>query len=254
MNKRGIILVEVIIIITLLAVIVSGVTIYIAETLRFDVVTIQQDKALYAAQAGVMRSIVDYELNGSITAVTDAQIEGDLYYTTGGAGMFFLADASSPDILANRFLRGISMTNLSSTDDLTITHMQVSWTPDSGENLIGIDFGRATVEWSGTAASGTNLDMIDYTIAAGDTENDIWLDWEVGSDITAMTISALLTFSDGSTLEIVLLDEGSGSSNAITITSTGIVVAADTWRRTLEAAYDVGTSEIISWDESQDHL
>ena len=146
------------------------------------------------------------------------------------------------------------MANVSSTDDLTITQMQVNWTPDSGENLTMINFGGATAEWSGTAASGTNIDMTDFTIPAGQTENDIRLDWEVGSDITAMTITAVLTFSDGSTLETVLLNQGGGGSNAITITSTGKVVAADTWRRTLKAAYDVGTSEIISWDESQEHL
>ena len=146
------------------------------------------------------------------------------------------------------------MTNLNSVDSVTITHMQVSWTPDGGENLTGIDLGRAAAEWTGTASSGTNIDMTDYTIGPGVTENDVWLDWEVGTDITTMTISAVLTFSDSSTLEIVLLNAGQGSSNAIVITSTGKAATPDTWQRTLKASYDIGTSEIVSWEESQEHL
>ena len=254
MRKRSIVLIEVIIIIVLLAIVVLGIATYISEALNFNVTSINQQKAIYAAQAGVMKAIVDYETNGSITAAVDAQIADNLYYSIGGAGMFFLADCSSPSIVAGRKLKNINMTNLSSTDAVTITHMQVSWTPDGGENLTEIDLGRATAEWSGSASSGTNLDMTDYTIGAGVTENDVWLDWEVGSDISAMTISAVLTFSDASTLEIVLLEAGQGSSNAIVITSTGKVVSPYTWRRTLKAGYDVGTSGIISWEESQDHI
>jgi len=254
MRKRSIVLIELIIIIVLLAIITLGITTYISEALNFNATSINQQKAIYAAQAGVMKAIVDYETNGSITAATDAQIADNLYYSIGGAGMFFLADCSNPSIIANRKLKDISMTNLSSTEDVIITHMQVSWTPDSGENLTSIDLGRTTVEWSGTAQSGTNVDMTDYTIPAGTTENDVWLDWEVGSDISAMTISAILTFSDASTLEIVLLNAGQGSSNAVIITSTGKAVSPYVWRRTLKAGYDVGTSEIISWEESQEHI
>lgn len=255
MNKKSILLMEVVMIIVLLSFVALGISAYLFNALGLDVSNANQDKALYAAQAGVMSAIVDYVNNGSITAETDIELEPGVFYSTGGAGMFFLADASNPSVIANRKLKNIHMTNLSSTDDITITHMEVSWIPDGGENLISIDLGRATAEWTGTAQSGTNIDMTDYTIPAGVTENDVWLDWEVGSDITSMTISVILTFSDGSKLEIVLLDEGLGAASAIVITSTGKVVEmSDTWKRTLKAAYDTGTSEIISWEESEDHL
>jgi len=254
MNNKGIALIAVIFIIVLLAIVALGIVTYITEILNYNIAFVDQEKALYAAQAGVMSAIVDYVNNGSITAETDVNVTGNLYYSTGGSGMFFLADSSSPTIIAGRKLKDVSMTNLNSVDDVTITHMEVSWTPDGGENLISIDLGRATVEWTGTAPSGTNIDMIDFTIPAGTTENDVWLDWDVGSDITSMTISAILTFSDGSTVEILLLDAGMASDNAITITSTGRVVGTKTWRRTLKVGYDIGTSEIVSWEESQDHL
>jgi len=254
MNKKSIVLIEVIIFVVLISIIASSIAIYIRTALDFNIAAINQQKALFAAQAGVMKAIVDYRNDGSIIAETDTQITENIYYSTGGAGMFFIADCSNPSIIASRKIKDVTMTNTNSTEDLTITHMQVSWTPDGGENLISIDLGRATAEWSGSVPSGTNLDMTDYTIPAATTENDVWLDWNVGSDITAMTISAILTFSDESTLEIVLLNSGLGSNNAMVITSTGKVVAADTWRRTLKVNYDVGASEIISWEESQDHL
>ena len=254
MNEKGIVLIVLVIIIVLLAIVALGIATYITEALNFNIANIDQEKALYAAQAGVMSAIVDYVNNGSITAETDIQIADDTYYSTGGAGMFFLADCSSPRIIASRKIKDISMTNLNSTDAVTITHMQVSWTPDEGENFTSIDLGRATVEWTGSVPSGTNVDMTDYTIGAGISENDVWLDWETGSDMSLKTISAVLTFSDGSTLEIVLLDEGQGSDNAIVITSTAKAVGSYTWKRTIRAGYDVGTNEITSWEESLDHL
>jgi len=253
-NNKAVTLIGVIIMIVFLSIVALGIVVYISEGLKFNTARINQEKALYAAQAGIMKAVVDYVNNGSMSAETDTQITDNIYYSIGGAGMFFLADCSNPMIVAVRKLINITMTNVNAVEDVTITHMQVSWTPDGAENLISIDLGRGVAEWSGTAQSGTNVDMIDYTIGAGTTENDVWLDWELGSDITSMTITAVLTMSDGSTVEIMLLDEGLGSSNAVVITSTGKVVTSDTWKRTLKANYDVGTSKIISWEESQGHL
>ncbi|MFC1674546.1 hypothetical protein ACFL1K_01435 [Candidatus Omnitrophota bacterium] len=253
-SNRGIVLIALIMVIVLLAIVAFGIVFYISEGLRFNVMNLGRDQAFYAAQAGLMQAIVDYANNGSITEAADVSLADNLSFSIGGSGMFFLADCSNPRIIAGRKLKDISMTNLNSADDITITHMEVSWTPDGGENLTSIDLGRGVVEWTGSASSGTNIDMSDFTIPAGVTENDVWLDWEIGSNILPMTISAMITFSDNSGVEIMLLDEGAGSVNAIIITSTGEAVTPFTYIRTLKAGYDVGTNEIISWEESQDHL
>jgi len=253
-QNKAVALIAVVIIITLSSIIALGIVTYITNILSLNLATIDQGKAFYAAQAGIMSAIVDYQNNGSITAETDIQMSNDTYYSTGGAGMFFLADATNPSIVANRKLKDTPMTNLNSVDDATITHMQVSWDPDGGENLSGIDLGRATAEWTGLAPSGTNIDIIDFTIPAGTTENDVWLDWELGTDISSMTIIVVLTFSDESTVEIVLLNAGQAGDNAIVLTSTGKVTTAHTWKRTIKASYDPAVNEIISWEESQDHL
>jgi len=254
MSNRGQILIPTVILIIVVTIIILGVIMFLSEMTRLTLARGHLARAVYAAQAGVYKAIVDYKNNGSITAETDTEIADNLYYSISGSSMFFIADCSSPSIIASRKLNDISMSNVNSADSLTITHMQVSWTPDGGEDIISIDLGRATAEWTGTAQSGTNIDIIDFTIPASTTENDVWLDWAVGSDITSMTITAVLTFSDGSTVDITLLDDGLGSSNAIFINSTGKVTARETWRRTITAGYDVGTDEIISWRESMSHL
>jgi len=253
LRHKGFALIAVIMIVVLMAIVALGIAVYVSQSFNYNIASIDQQRAFYAAQAGVMAAIADYEDDGLVTAQTDAQIASGTYYSFGGASTFFIADCSSPRIIASRKIKDISMTNVGASS-LTITHMQVSWTPDGGENLISIDFGRGAAEWSGTASSGTNIDITDYTIPASTTENDVWLDWAVGSDITSMTISAVITFSDGSTVEIMLLNAGSGSDNAMMITSTGKVETNYTWQRTLKAGYDIGTGEIISWEESQDHL
>ena len=254
MSNRGQILIPTVILIIVVTIIISGVIMFLSEMTRLTLARAHLTKAVYAAQAGVYAAIVDYTNNGFITAETDTEIADNLYYSISGSSMFFLTDCSNPSIIASRKLKNISMTNVNSVDSLTITHMQVSWTPDGGEDIISIDLGHATAEWTGTAQSGTNIDIIDFTIPASTTENDIWLDWAVGSDITSMTVTAVLTFSDASTVDITLLDNGLGSSNAMMITATGKVTARETWKRTIIAGYDVGTDEIISWRESTSHL
>lgn len=268
MNNKGITLVGVIVIVVLLAIVAFGIVSYISEGLRYNIMNINREKALYAAQAGIMSAIAEYVNNGTISEETDTQLTSDTSYSIGGSGMFFLADCSTPRIVADRKIKDISMTNLHPTDDITITHMEVSWTPDGGEHLISIDLGRGTVEWSDPTGvlSGTNIDMADFTIPANSTEPDVWLDWEQGSSISPMTITAALTFSDSSTLEIMLLNAGAATVNAIIITSTGKVASNKIWKRTLKVGYDVGEvdpdvhadglgdEEIISWEESQDHF
>jgi len=254
-NKRGIALMTVIIIVVFFGIASFGITTFIVESLRLNVANIEQEKAIYAAQAGIMHAIVDYVNNGSITEVSDVSIADDATFSIGGAGMFFLANCTNARVIAGRKLKDTTMTNLNSVDAVTITHMEVSWTPDGGENLISIDLGRGTVEWTGSSPSGTNIDMTDFTIGAGATENDVWLDWETGSDITDMTITAILTFSDLSVVEILLLNAGTVGPNAMIITSTGeVTVTGYTCKRTLEAGYDVGSSEIVSWEETEEHL
>ena len=254
MRQKGLALILVIILIVVAGIIILGTSFFIREQMMLGLVRVYETEALGAAAAGIFSAIAEYQNDGNMNEYTDVSLGGNKSYSVGGSGMFFLADCSNPTIIADRKIKDVSMTNLNSTEDVTITHMQVSWAPDGGENIISIDLGRGTVEWSGSEPSGTNIDMADYTIPADSTENDVWLDWETGSHISSMTITAIITFSDDSTVEVTFLNAGSAGNNASIITSTGKVESNVTWKRTLKVGYDVSSNEIVSWEESLDHL
>ncbi|NQT90189.1 MAG: hypothetical protein HQ558_02945, partial [Candidatus Omnitrophica bacterium] len=150
MSNRGVALMMVIILMAVAGVIIGTTTIFLSQQVMLNLVRKNQTKAIEAAAAGVFAAIVDYENNGSITEVTDVSLGDNIYYSLGGAGMFFLADCSSTTIIADRKIKNVASTNVNNADPVTITHMQVSWDPDEGENLISIDFARGVVEWSGT--------------------------------------------------------------------------------------------------------
>ena len=254
MNKKGIILVEVIIVITLLAVIVSGITVYIGETLRFDVVTIQQDKALYAAQAGVMRAIVDYQDGGVWDSAQNVNLGDNVYYHVGEDGNFLVVDASNSQISGGgRHLRRIPIQNINASTSITITDMVVSWT--FGGDISKVKLGGSTV-WDDSASSPATLDITDFAISSGAAHagnND--QKWEFDNAVSGDVVVTFI-FSDASSYETLLLDQGSTVNNQFSITATGEVRNGSTVevRKTLVATYDVGEDEITSWEESNDHI
>ncbi len=254
MNKRGIILVEVIIIITLLAIIVSGITVYIAQTLRFDVVSIQQDKALYAAQAGVMRAIVDYQDGGMWDSAQDVSLDGNVYYQLGEDANFLVVDASNSQISGGgSHLRRIPIQNINASNSITITDMVVSWT--FGGDIDRVRLGGASV-WNDQESSPATLDITDFTITSGTSyTGNNQQRWQFDDDISGDIVVTFI-FSDGSSYEVLLLDEGSTVDNEFSIKATGEVRNGSTVeaRRTLIATYDVVQGEITSWEESTDHI
>ena len=254
MNKKGIILVEVIIVITLLAIIVSGITVYIGETLRFDVVSIQQDKALYAAQAGVMRAIVDYQDGGIWDSAQDVNLSDNVYYHVGEDANFLVVDTSNSQISGGGDrLRRIPIQNINASSSITITDMTVSWT--FGGDIERVRLGGSSV-WNDQSISPATLEIADFTITSGTSHtgnND--QRWQFENSISGDVIVTFI-FSDGSSYEVMLLDNGSAVNNEFSIKATGEVRNGSTVeaRRTLVATYDVGEDEITSWEESTSHI
>ena len=87
-NKgQGLILV--VILIAIATILITSTSFFLSEILSQHRAEDNKVKSIYAARAGIMAAIVDYENNGSITEVTDVQISGNIYYSLGGSGMFF---------------------------------------------------------------------------------------------------------------------------------------------------------------------
>lgn len=252
MNKRGIVLIEIVIIIVLLAIIALGIVSYISEGLRFNIANINQQKALYMAQAGIMRSIVDYRDNGLWSSVQNVDMRNESYYHLGRNANFLWVDASNPQISTKK-LKRIPIQNINSTSPITITNMVVSWT--FGGTIKKVTLGGSSV-WSGNTGSPASLNITDFEIASGTsyTGSDQQI-WEFSRNVTGDVIVTFI-FSDGSSYKTYILKSGTGANKEFSITATGEVRngANVVGRRTLVATYDTGTNKITSWEESQNHI
>jgi len=253
MNKKGIVLIGVIIIIVALSIVALGITIYISEALRANVGNINQTKALYMAQTGIMRAIVDYRDGGSWNPAQNVNVEGGFYYHLGKNANFLLVDASAPKISGKKLIK-IPIQNINASSSITITDMIVSW--GFGGSLVGVKLGN-TLVWSGTASSPASLNVTDLTIASGTSYsgyND--QEWEFSTASIIGDVVCTFILSDGSQIKSYLIKNDLSGSKEFSITATGEVRSgtAVQARRTLNATYDIGTSKITSWQESQNHI
>jgi len=254
MKNNGFVLIGLIIIIVLLSIVVLGITTYISEALLLNVSDINQEKAIYSAQAGVMRAIVDYVDGGSWDSAQNVNVIGEFYYHLGQDSNFLAIDASNPETSGgDKHLRKIPIENINASDDIIITDMIVSWT--FGGNITKVKLDNTEV-WSGTATTPASIDVTDFTLTPGAVysgNND--QKWEFQNAISGDVVVTFI-FGDGSQRKAILLDNDSGADNEFSITATGEVRngANVEARRTIEATYDVGTSEITSWEESQIHI
>jgi len=256
MNNKGIVLIVIVIVIALLGIVAVGVTSYITEALQFNVMNINQEKALYMAQAGIMAAIVDYSDDGAWSPAQNINVTGEFYYHVGEDQdvNFLIVDASNPETSGGgKHLRKIPIHNIHSADSITITDMVVSWT--FGGNITKVKLDGTTV-WDSTAASPASLNITDFSIASGVSHtgnND--QKWEFSQAISGDVIVTFI-FSDGSQRKVYLLDDDLGVDNDFSITATGEIRSGATIeaRRTLIATYDVGTSELTSWEESLNHI
>lgn len=257
MNNRSIILVEMIIIMVLLAIVAFGITSYIAESLEFSLTNINQEKALYMAQAGVMRAIVDFRDGGLWSSVQNNNEAGDeFYYHLGKNANFLCVNAATPQ-LSGKQLKRIAIKNIHATSAITITNIIVSWT--FGGNITKVTLGSNTV-WTGTASSPASLDISDFIIAAGvyyASNNDQI--WEFSGNVPSVAstdVVVTFVFSDGSSYKAYIFKDGKGADKEFSITSTGEIRrgAAIAARRTLVATYDNGTNKFTSWEETQSHI
>jgi len=252
-NKRGFSLIALIMVLVLLGIVVGGITAYITEALFYSVSNLNNAKALYMAQAGIMKALAVYKNTGSFTTERNVNVSGEFYYHAGTSAGFLSVNASSP-VISTKQLRNIFIKNLNSVASITITSMVVEWT--FGGTISDVKLGNIFV-WAGSASSPATLTLSpSLTLAPGDSytsQNDqIWR----FSNALSGDVLCTFNFSDGTSRTCYLMRNGGGANNEFPVKATGesrsgaTVVA----RRTLIATYDIGTGKITSWQESQDHI
>jgi len=256
MKRKGFTLIGVLVVVVLMSVVALGIVVYIFEDLRLSISNINQEKALYMAQAAIMLAIVDYEDGTLWDSAQNVNPTGEFYYHLGRDANFLQVDASAPSISAGT-LDTIPIKNVNASASITITQMIVEW--DFGGNITEVTLGGTSV-WSGTATTGQTLDITDFVITSGTAYTTATDQAWTFANSASGDIVVTFIFSDSSTYKLYLTKDSSGitvsGNHEFSITATGEIRSGANVeaRRTLVATYDDGTNEITSWQETQNHI
>jgi len=265
MRKKGIVLIEIIMIIVLLTVVIVGITSYIMESLRYNVSMMNSDKALYMAQAGVMSVISDYQIDNIVTAPlysVNVNSPSEFYYSIESNSNFLIIDGSL--CKANgRVINHWPLQNISSTTPVVLDHVTITW--DFPANLMSMKLGNQFIFKNGSLSSPALINNINgysgtipLTIPAGTSylgPNDQYMHFDANIP-AGITVSVVFNFSDGTAYSKTLVKSGNTTNSEFTIKATGKILAgiAPIRRRTLLVTYDIGTQKITSWQETQSHI
>lgn len=254
MDKKGFALIAIIILILFVGFAVGGVTTFIVQRLA-QVDTTQRDmRCRYNAQAGIQYAVYQYRANSAnfsgainIDANNSFKIS-----TTGSAASSFIIDATN-SILASssRNLQGITLTNSSASNPVTIDRMIVTWTGTS-RTLQNVRINNANVWNTNVSSSPADLNITDTVIAAGATASLTRIRWN--SSMAGRTITLQFVFSDGSTSGICTVYPApvsvcsGGASATLTIQSTGRTAGSGMYR-TVQATYNTSSGNISDYKE-----
>lgn len=256
MDKKGIALIAVIMLITFISVAVLGTSAFIAQ--RLIGVNVQQRdmRCRYNAQAGLNYAIYQYRNSGTLYSGNDIAIDPLNSFsvsTAGSAASSLTVDATGSTLASsNRNLVGITLANSSSASAITIDRMIVTWT-GSSRTLQNIRINNSNVWNTNVSSSPADLDITDTAIAVGDTANLTRVRWN--SSMTGRTITLQFVFTDGSTSNACTVYPAPGSacsggaSTTLTITSMGKTSGSGMYR-SVQATYTVATGNISNYSET----
>lgn len=228
-----------------------------------------------APESRVVTTAGAYATNGTNSIARD---------WAGVAAVFYQgARWRTPPATANRQLTGWRLTNIhtTATSTITIDRMKVSWTGGGAAQLREVRLNNVSV-WTGTAASGTTIDVTNTALAgnrAAWSGINTYLQWDNGGPADPVTVSVQFIFAGDSattedrTHEVRMWDgcqtaancDGLGTpfglpkERTYTVTASGQInqttdnyfKVLKTVRATVSQAPGAGnnTLEIIDWDE-----
>ena len=257
-RSKGFALIITIVLILVIATIILGLVSFIANSAYLIMGRVARETAISAAQAGVYWMIADYVTNNSVSKVTlDSYLIPKLdSYKVGTDANLLLVDADFPTGILTTSLASIGLANIGASD-VTISRVIVEW--DFGDKITAVSLGGEpgpNYSWIGSRSSPADIILNkSYEIDAGASyTNNFFIFHNVipRDSIISVTFYCL---DDSSSRKALLYNAGRSGNKEFSITSTGKVVSGRfTWRRTIEATYDVGTSRITSWNETEKHL
>jgi len=254
MNRKGMALVAIIILVIFVGLAVGGVTTFIAQRL-IQVDTQQRDmRCRYNAQAGLHYALYQYRNTGtpfSGTVTIDSNNSARVSTAGGGgagAASGLVIDARTSSLASgNRNLVGITLSN-SSASAITIDRMIITWT--GNRTLQNIVINGITV-WSGNiATSPANVNIANFTLSAGTSYPLTRIRWSGSMNGRTMTLQCVMT--DATTTSVCTVYPPPASvcqtSSSLTIQSTGRTAGSGMYR-TVQAAYNTSTGNVSDYEE-----
>lgn len=226
--RSGWLLVGLIVVISAVILALVGITFYLTEHLRTTSLRQNQTRAIYLAQAGVMRELYDYRRGQEISlgeqTVTAGPLPGtaddDVFNLSGPDADFLLVNmrsnvdfenslycpSSGPGRVSRQRIRQWSVRNVlaSGESSLTVVEMRINWSPyppADNEGILRIDLNGTSATWTDgctAAARNSDIDIPDRTLTPGQRwgNNQIWFTVTSGMDAKDW-IDVTFILSDG---------------------------------------------------------
>lgn len=249
-NKRGIALVALVMMLVFVSLMVSGVTIFIVQRLLEFNIKEGSTRAIYLAQAGINQAIYNFRFHdlaaNGYFSLGQTNIDADQYFVIGAtAGDLLMLNTSAADLSSNgRQLLNLTIQNAANSKTITINRMIITWNNSQRLRRIEIN-GRAV--WTGARRSPANVNVNpNFTL---NTTPSIYPIDQIGfsGNMRNATITVQFVMSDGSTTQARVAYPASDNYN-FTVKATGRVSGHNLYR-TMQAEYNALTSRIVQYSE-----
>ncbi len=263
MDKKGIALAAVILLITFVAVAVLGATSFIAQRLVGVEVKQRDMRCRYNAQAGLHYAIYQYRNSGTPYSGNNIAIDASNSFSVssvaggGGGGAASLlqinATGSSLGGSGSRDILGITLTNTSPSSSIRLDYFTISVTGGS-KTLDQMRINGSDV-WTTNTSIGTTpvtLNMNNVTIPASTTRALNFIRWTSGMSGRIVTLSFIM--SDATTTSVCTVYPAPPSvcttgGGTLTITSMGKTAGSGLYH-TVQATYTTATGNISNYTET----
>jgi len=276
-SQRGFGLIILVMLIAVSAILIASTTLMMKNAVAQIQLQIDQTKAYYLAQSGVMRAIHNWFISSATDtsrryAELNTTITGNQIFKTGSQANFAYFSFNSADWqTSNTILRAWNIRNIHSTNSITVKSVKISWSPAApGVNLNRIRLANTTVA-SGPFLNGATIPLTLSTLTSGSAwgGNNTNLRWTGNPTATGnITINAQWTFNDDSATKDsvthnVLFWNGAQAGaglpgqHTFSVTSTGQVNQSggqafkvlSTVKATVSGDPSSGNVEVIDWEK-----
>ncbi len=136
-------------------------------------------------------------------AFTDGSIASfNIWSPVGIVQSDYLKVVTSNARVNSKKIEGLTLQDLSSTVNISVTKMFVSWSPADSNKVKKIKLDNDTV-WSGTASNGAVCDMDDTTLAAGHAAYDLdYIEFNSSSGLSSYAVTVNFIMGDATTKSV----------------------------------------------------